>query len=136
MLPARSLVVCPVLSKQSASKCVEHKTSFFFGVQPSRLTARSHALRNSTSLGNLKSTKMFHSVSMAPGRKWEMLVRANASVIAKICVGKRASEARYLHVKSYPRCLLHAIRAAKCCARAHHRLQKRSQSSPTAASFD
>lgn len=53
MLPARSRVVFPVLSKQSASKCSEHKTSFFFGDQPSRLIARSHALRNPTSLGNL-----------------------------------------------------------------------------------
>lgn len=67
MLPGRSLVVCPVLSKQSASKCTEHKTLFFFGVQPSRLTARSHARRNPTSLGNLKRTKMFHSVSSVPG---------------------------------------------------------------------
>lgn len=93
MLPAHSRVVCPVLSKQSASKCSEHKTSFFFGVQPSRLTARSHALRNRTSLGNLKHRNMFHSVSSVPGLESEIFVQANAFVIANIYEGKRAKHA-------------------------------------------
>lgn len=88
MLPAHSRVVCPVLSKQSASKCSAHKTSFFFSVQPSRLTARSHALRNRTSLGNLKHRNMFHSVSSVPGLESEIFVQANAFVIANIYEGK------------------------------------------------
>lgn len=63
MVPGRSLVVWPIRSKHSSSKCAEHRTSVSLGDQPSvHRTACSHAARRVTSLGNLWRANMFRAL--------------------------------------------------------------------------